>query len=108
MIVDNEEATDVDILEITDPRSPVLLTELDLNEFDVAQPPELVESFLHDVVVERIRGTWMMVLSDWDGGWVRLDVADPANPVFVPDCDYPFPVTLLPSIPFRQGNAHQG
>lgn len=35
VIVDNEEATDVDILEITNPHHPALLTELDLNAFDV-------------------------------------------------------------------------
>ncbi|MBA2446655.1 MAG: hypothetical protein H0V51_01375 [Chloroflexi bacterium] len=112
VIVDNEETTDVDILEITNPREPVLLTELDLNDFDVVQPELLLHgnfqaSFLHDVVVQRIRGTWTMLLSYWDGGWVLLDVDDPAQPVFLRDSDYSFPDTLLPNIAFPEGNAHQ-
>jgi hypothetical protein len=112
VIVDNEEATDVDILEITDPRNPVFIAELDLNDFGIAQP-ELLEhgnfqgSFLHDMVVKKVRGTWTMLLSYWDGGWVLLDVDDPANPVFLRDSDYPFPDTLFPNIEFPEGNAHQ-
>jgi hypothetical protein len=112
VIVDNEETTDVDILEITDPRNPRLLTELDLSQTDIVQPElALVGSdprvLLHDMVVERIRGTWTMLLSYWDGGWVQLDVDDPANPVVISDSDYPFPDTLFPGVEVPEGNAHQ-
>lgn len=109
VIVDNEEATDVDILEITDPRNPVLLTELDLNDFGVLQEegtPLGANSFLHDMVVQKVRGTWTMLLSYWDGGWVLLDVDDPANPVFIDDFDYPDPDTLTGVSP-ATGNAHE-
>jgi hypothetical protein len=113
VIVDNEETTDVDILEITDPRNPVLLTEMDLAAlFDIEQEELATRGNfqsvnLHDMVVQRIRGTWTMLLSYWDAGWVLLDVDDPANPQFISDSDYPFPDTLLPHIEFPEWNAHQ-
>jgi hypothetical protein len=112
VIVDNEETTDVDILEITDPTSPQFIAELDLNEQGVVQEELLSHgnfqgSFLHDMVVKRVRGTWTMLLSYWDGGWALLDVDDPANPVFIADSDYPFPDTLFPEVEFPEGNAHQ-
>lgn len=109
VIVDNEEDTDVDILEITDPRNPVLLIELNLNDFGVLQEegtPLGANSFLHDMVVQKVRGTWTMLLSYWDGGWVLLDVDDPANPIFIDDFDYPDPDTLTGISP-AEGNAHQ-
>ncbi len=109
VLTDNEETTDVDILEITNPRKPVLLSELDLNQFDVLQEegtPLGESSFLHDMVVEKIRGTWTMLLSYWDGGWVLLDVDDPANPVFIDDSDYPVTDALTGLTP-SEGNAHQ-
>ncbi len=113
VIVDNEETTDVDILEITDPTQPVQVAELDLAAmFDIEQEELATRGnfqgvFLHDMVVQRIRGTWTMLLSYWDGGWVLLDVDDPANPQFISDSDYPFPDTLFPDVEFPEGNAHQ-
>ena len=113
VIVDNEETTDVDILEITDPKKPKLLTELDLAALYDIEQEELATrgNFqsvnLHDMVVKRIRGTWTMLLSYWDGGWVQLDVDDPANPKFIADSDYSFPDTLFPNVEFPEGNAHQ-
>jgi hypothetical protein len=109
VIVDNEETTDVDIFEITDPTAPVFIAELDLNEFGVLQEdatPLGAESFLHDMTVQRVRGTWTMLLSYWDGGWVLLDVDDPANPVFIDDFDYPSEDALTGLTP-SEGNAHQ-
>ena len=80
---DDEEAQDVDIFDVTNPKKPVLIGEFDLNEFDVAQPDlGLDESFLHDMVVKQIDGHWIMLLSYWDGGYILLNVDDPANPVF--------------------------
>jgi len=86
---DDEEATDVDIFEITDPKKPRLVSEADLNQYDVAQPElGLTDSFLHDMVVKEIGGRFIMLLSYWDGGYVLLDVTDPAAPVFLGDSDY--------------------
>src|SRR5918994_5463230 len=69
--VDDEEAEDVDIYDITDPRKPRLIAELDLNQFAVSQPElRLTDSFLHDLVVKNIGGRWIGLLSYWGGGWV--------------------------------------
>jgi hypothetical protein len=110
VIVDNEETTDVDIFEITDPTVPEFIAELDLNEeFGVLQEdatPLGAASFFHDVTVRRVRGTWTMLLSYWDGGWVLLDVDDPANPVFIADSDYAA-VDPLTGLSPQEGNAHQ-
>jgi len=113
VIVDNEETTDVDILEITNPKKPELLIEMDLAALYDIEQEELATrgNFqsvnLHDMVVKQIGGTWTMLLSYWDAGWVLLDVDDPANPTFIADSDYPFPDSLLPDVEFPEGNAHQ-
>jgi hypothetical protein len=92
VMVDNVEATDVDIVDITDPRKPVLVGEWNLNEAF----PQIVQeelgagsSFLHDMVVKEIDGRFVMLLSYWDGGYVQLDVTDPANPTYLSDSDFP-------------------
>ena len=82
MLVDDEELTDIDILEITDPRNPQLINDtLNLDEppFDVdqASPRNLTSSFSHDMVVKRIGQRYVMSMSYWDGGYVQLDVTDP-------------------------------
>jgi hypothetical protein len=110
--VDDEEPQDVDIYDITDPKKPRLIAELDLNQFGVSQPElQLTDSFLHDLVVKNINGRWIGLLSYWDGGWVLLDLTNPASPVFLGDTDYPAidpellqqrRVALSP-----EGNAHQ-
>jgi hypothetical protein len=109
---DDEEVTDVDIFDVTDPKHPVLIGEFNLNEFNISQPElGLVDSFLHDMVVKQIGGRFIMLLSYWDGGFVLLDVTDPANPVFLGDSEFNNPdpelleqtgVALTP-----EGNAHQ-
>src|SRR5918993_1671062 len=92
VLTDNLEGTDVDILDITNPHRPRLITELDLNEFVEGGIDQeelgLTDSFLHDMVVKLIDGRWIMLLSYWDGGYVLLDVTDPANPVFLGDTDF--------------------
>ena len=108
VLVDNYEGADVDILNITNPRKPRLVSETDLNEFGVLQDDVLGQSsFLHDMTVKRMPGgRYEMLLSYWDGGWVRLDVDNPRNPKFIDDSDFPRrdPITgLVPS----EGNAHQ-
>lgn len=112
VMTDNMEFTDIDIMEITDPRNPVLLSETDANDFGVAREGVVSHgnfqgSFLHDMVVKRIGDTWTLLVSYWDGGWVKFNVNDPANPVYIDDSDYPLPDTLFPQFMFPEGNAHQ-
>jgi len=109
VLVDNYETADVDILDISDPRKPVLISESDLNDFDVLQTentPLGSNSFLHDVEVQKIKGTMTMVASYWDGGWTLLDVDDPANPVYIDDFDYAA-VDAETELSPSEGNAHQ-
>lgn len=87
---DNDEAIDVDIHDITDPKKPRLVSETNLNPFGVQQPAfGLTDSFLHDMVVKKIGGRFLMLGSYWDGGYVILDVTNPAAPLFLSDTDYP-------------------
>jgi hypothetical protein len=112
-MVDNEEGPDVDIMDITDPRKPVLIKEYDLN----VQFPQILqsalgsrESFFHDVVVKQINDKYLMLLSYWDGGYVILDVTDVQNATYVADTDFAVPdrhalergLNVKP-----EGNAHQ-
>ena len=112
--VDDEESEDVDIYDITDPKHPKLIAELDLNVNNISQPDpalRLTDSFLHDLVVKQVDGRWTGLLSYWDGGYVLLDLTNPASPVFLSDTDYPLVdpellaqtgTSLSP-----EGNAHQ-
>src|SRR5919197_1697063 len=81
VLVDDEEETDVDILDITDPYHPVLVNDtLDLDAlFGVgqAQPAHLRSIFSHDMYVKKIGQRYVMNMSYWDGGYVLLDVTDP-------------------------------
>lgn len=81
VLVDNDETTDVDIMDITDPRNPVLINELDLEAppFSVAQesPKNLTTVFSHDMVVKRVGERYVMNMNYWDGGYVLLDVTNP-------------------------------
>lgn len=86
---DDLEVQDVDIFDITDPRKPALVSEVDLNEQNVAQPElGLTDSFLHDMVVKQIGGRFILLLSYWDGGYVLVDVTNPAAPDFLSDTDF--------------------
>ncbi len=114
---DEEDTSDVDIFDITNPRRPRLVSELDLNRFGVAQPAlNLGDSFLHDMTVRRMTsgayaGRWVMLASYWDGGYVLLDVTDPAAPVFLGDTDFAAVDPLLREFTGKsltpEGNAHQ-
>ena len=115
VIVDNEEGADVDILDISDPRKPKLIREIDVDEefpqIVQAAPANLVEIFHHDVVVKEIAGRQIMLISYWDGGYVKLDVTNPVVPTYVADSDFANPdpellsQTGLSEAP--EGNAHQ-
>ncbi|HEV3000021.1 MAG TPA: PA domain-containing protein [Solirubrobacteraceae bacterium] len=90
VLVDDEEATDVDILDITNPSRPKLISETDLTAA-TQQPLGAVHGdavFHHDMVVKEIDGRQTMLVSYWDGGYVKLDVEDPANPKFIADTDF--------------------
>ena len=114
---DEEDLADVDIYDITNPRRPRLLTELDLNEFNVAQPAlNLTDSNLHDMTVKCMTsgtyaGKCIMIASYWDGGYVLLDVTNPATPLVLYDTDFSaidpelFEQTGIALTP--EGNAHQ-
>ncbi|HET7089360.1 MAG TPA: PA domain-containing protein [Anaerolineae bacterium] len=112
VIVDDEELSDVDIFDITDPRNPVFIAEVGLPNWPDAQDAQsagigsFAASFFHDVVVKKVSGYWLMLLSYWDAGWVILNVDDPANPVFVNDSTYSDPDPETGFSP-AEGNAHQ-
>lgn len=115
VIVDNFEFTDVDILDITNPKRPRLIREMDLSaefpQITQSSPSNLTERFLHDMVVKQIGGNWVMLLSYWDNGFVQLNVNDPANPTLIGDTDYTNPdPELLESTGLIQppeGNGHE-
>jgi hypothetical protein len=117
VMVDNEEATDVDIVDISDPTDPEIIAEYDLNSYftggqDINDGVKgSAESFLHDMVVKEIDGRQVMLASYWDGGYVTMDVTDPRNATYLGDTDFAaVDEELLEStgdsrVP--EGNAHQ-
>jgi hypothetical protein len=109
-VIDNEEALDVDLFEITDPSNPVLLAETGLPDWPGAESVANGElSFAHDYdVIHKPDGTWHLMVSYWDTGWVDLDVTDPSNPVFVEDFTYATCDQVVPTACPPEGNAHQG
>lgn len=92
VLVDNEEDTDVDILDVTDPRAPVMINDtLDLDAlFGVAQdsPATLTDVFAHDMDVYRVGDRYVMTMNYWDGGYVLLDVTDPRAVTLIAETDY--------------------
>ena len=95
-LVDNEEWTDVDIMDISDPRKPVLINDT-LDLFDATfqdSPANLTSVFSHDMDVKEIEGDegfrYVMALNYWDGGYVLLDVTDPTveGGLILTDSDY--------------------
>ncbi len=114
VLVDDEETADVDIFDISNPRSPVKIAEYDLAAMipQILQPevPSLTEVFLHDAIVKRIDGRQVMLASYWDAGYVALDVSDPTRPTFIGDTDFTVPdPELLESTgatEVPEGNAH--
>ncbi len=120
VMVDNEEAADIDIVDITNPAKPRMAAEYDLvkDAPGILQPDQgLDEVFLHDMVVKEIGGRQIMMASYWDGGYVKLDVTGvPAKPVVLADSDFPNPDTIGAQKVLEtpdgdpvppEGNAHQ-
>jgi hypothetical protein len=109
VLVDNEESGDVDIFDITNPSKPVQIADLDiLSEFDITVDGHGQAAFNHDMWVNEIDGVWTMAVSYWDGGWVFLNVSNPANPTYIDDTVYPAEDPLVPGVSPPKGNAHQG
>jgi hypothetical protein len=108
ILQDEEEDLDVDILDISDPTNPKLISETGLPEWPAlsSQRARGGDAFHHDTQVKEIDGHFYLLVSYWDAGWVLLDVDDPTNPVFVDDSDYPRPDPLAGVDP-PEGNAHQ-
>jgi hypothetical protein len=111
---DDEEGADVDIIDITDPRHPQVVAEYDLETmFPQIKQSDLPieEVYHHDVIVKQAGGRFVMLSSYWDGGYVKLDVTDPLNPVYLADSDFANPDarllerTGLSRLP--EGNAHE-
>ncbi|MDQ3741206.1 MAG: hypothetical protein M3389_09720, partial [Actinomycetota bacterium] len=109
VIVDNTEEADVDIFDITNPRAPVQIADLDVD----ATFPQVVGPsahgntiFHHDMVVKEIDGIQTMLVSYWDAGYIQLNVEDPANPTLIEDTDFPGTDPLTGLAP-PEGNAHQ-
>ncbi|HVM18321.1 MAG TPA: PA domain-containing protein [Egibacteraceae bacterium] len=96
VMVDNEESADVDIVDITNPKKPKMVREYDLlkdfpgkiAENHVAGRENLAEIFHHDMIVKEINGRQIMLVSYWDGGYVKLDVTNPANAKYLGDTDF--------------------
>jgi len=113
VIVDDEELEDVDIFDISDPSNPVMIAEVGLEDWPDAQNEQsdgiggFAASFFHDVVVKKVRGNYLMLLSYWDAGYIVLNVNDPANPIFVNDTDFSDPDPLTGLSP-AEGNARRG
>ena len=112
VIVDDEEAQDVDIFDITNPLNPVMIAEVGLPNWPGAQNSQSAgignfrASFFHDVVVKKIQNNWMMLLSYWDAGYITLNMNNPAAPVFVNDSDFTDPDPETGFSP-PEGNGHQ-
>ena len=105
--IDNEETEDVDLFEITDPRNPALLSETRLPGVNVDAYGQ--EKTSHDFdVLQFPDESWHLMVSDWDAGWIDVDVTNPASPTIVGDFDYAECDQVVTSACPPEGNAHQG
>lgn len=79
--MDNEEFEDVDIMDISRPKRPVMVNDtLDLVALfgvDQDSPSGLSSIFSHGMMVYRVGERYVMTTGYWDGGYVLLDVTDP-------------------------------
>ncbi|HYH59939.1 MAG TPA: PA domain-containing protein [Thermoleophilaceae bacterium] len=112
VLVDDLEEPDVDILDISNPSKPKIVSETNLDQFAQTGPtrPHGDAVFSHDMIVKHIGGRDIMLMSYWDGGYVTLDVTNPASPAPLSDTDFasidparvPYGQTITP-----EGNAHE-
>ena len=107
--VDDMEDLDIDIFDITDPSKPRLISETGLPEWPAVKSNGYGNTnFLHDAEVRQFGGRWIMMASYWDVGYVKLDVTDPANPLFINDSDFAAEDPEFTGVGAPEGNAHQG
>ncbi|HYN99727.1 MAG TPA: PA domain-containing protein [Actinomycetota bacterium] len=113
VMTDDEEATDTDIIEITNPSRPKFVADYDFAP-QSRQPLGAVHgdaTFIHDEIVKKINGRYIGLLSYWDGGYIQVDLTDPTNPVYLGDTEYPAvdPVLLASNGTSLspEGNGHQ-
>jgi hypothetical protein len=104
--IDNEELEDVDLFEITNPRSPKKLAETSLPGVRVNAYGS--EKTSHDFDVLKIGTKWHLMVSDWDAGWIDVDVTNPTKPKIVGDFDYAACDQVVTTACPPEGNAHQG
>jgi hypothetical protein len=112
VLIDDLEEPDVDIMNITNPSKPKMVSETNLDQFAQTGPtrPHGDAVFSHDMVVKHIDGRDVMLMSYWDGGYVTLDVSNPAAPAPLSDTDFAatdpvraeYGQTITP-----EGNAHE-
>ena len=118
VVVDNGEGgvSDIDIFDITNPRSPVMVAETGMADWPQASEtpaPNGNNAFIHDMVVKKVGDRYLMLASYWDGGYVVLDVTNlPNKPTYLGDTNFgavePFRSELgLASDWTPEGNAHQ-
>jgi hypothetical protein len=105
--IDNEELEDVDLFEITNPRNPTKLAETNLPGVRVNAYGN--EKTSHDFDVLKFPNSkWHLMVSDWDAGWIDVDVTNPAKPKIVGDFDYAACDQVVTTACPPEGNAHQG
>jgi hypothetical protein len=108
---DNEELHDVDIFDVSNPRSPKPVGEYDM----LAQFPQIAETPMpygdlvlnHDMIVKEVNGRDMLLDSYWDAGYLLIDVENPAKPAYFGDSDFGLTDPLVPGTSPPEGNAHQ-
>lgn len=110
--IDNWETgfLDVDIFDLTNPSRPRMISETGVDEWPELEGAPMggfATTNSHDLQVKKIDGTWYMMVSYWDAGWVLLNVDDPANPQYVTDSSYAAEDPEMPGFT-PEGNAHQG
>ena len=109
VMVDDMEDLDVDIVDITNPAKPKLVSETGLPHWPTAKSDGYGNTnFFHDVEVRQFGDKWIMLASYWDTGYVKLDVTDPANPKFLDDSDFGGSDPEFPGVGQPEGNGHQG
>jgi hypothetical protein len=106
---DNQDLRDVDIFDVSNPRTPVMLAERGLEDWPGAQGSYANGDtvFHHDMQHKRINGHDFLLVSYWDAGQVLLNIDNPASPTFVGDSDFRTPDPLMPQFDIPEGNSHQ-
>ena len=109
VMIDDMEDPDIDIVDITNPAKPKLISETGLPNWPDARSDGYGNTNLfHDVEVRKFGNRWIMMASYWDVGYVKLDVTDPANPKFLEDSDFGAADPEFPGVGAPEGNGHQG